>query len=52
MSKDRVLGKGLSALIQGADMRGAPMPPVDTDAVRRLPLEAIGFNPRQPRKTL
>ncbi len=51
MSKDRVLGKGLSALIQGADMRGLPMPPVDTEAVRRLPLETIGFNPRQPRKT-
>ncbi|MBE0567137.1 MAG: ParB/RepB/Spo0J family partition protein, partial [Krumholzibacteria bacterium] len=51
MSKDRVLGKGLSALIQGADPWGGPMPPVDADAVRRLDIEAIGFNPDQPRKT-
>lgn len=51
MSKDRVLGKGLSALIQGADMRGGPMAPVDADAVRRLDIDSIGFNPNQPRKT-
>ena len=51
MSKDRVLGKGLSALIQGADLRGGPVPAADTDTVRRLDLEAIGFNPDQPRKT-
>jgi len=51
MSKDRVLGKGLSALIQGADMRGGPVAPADTDAVRRIGIEAIGFNPDQPRKT-
>ncbi|MFN2371488.1 MAG: ParB/RepB/Spo0J family partition protein [Candidatus Krumholzibacteriia bacterium] len=51
MSKDRVLGKGLSALIQGADMRGGPVAPADADAVRRLDLDTIGFNPDQPRKT-
>ncbi len=50
MSKDRVLGKGLSALIQGADMRGGPAAPANSDAVRRIGIEAIGFNPRQPRK--
>ena len=50
MSKDRVLGKGLSALIQGADMRGERQMPVDADTVRRLDIETIGFNPDQPRK--
>ncbi|HPF70181.1 MAG TPA: ParB/RepB/Spo0J family partition protein [Candidatus Krumholzibacteria bacterium] len=50
MSKDRVLGKGLSALIQGADLRGAPVPGEPAEAVRKVALEAIGFNPDQPRK--
>jgi ParB family chromosome partitioning protein len=50
MSKDRVLGKGLSALIQGADMRGGPVAPVDTESVRKVGIETIGFNPDQPRK--
>lgn len=51
MNKNRVLGKGLSALIQGADLRGGPAAPADTESVRRIGIEAIGFNPDQPRKT-
>lgn len=51
VSKNRVLGKGLSALIQGADLTGSPLPPADESAVRNIPLEEIGFNPDQPRKT-
>jgi len=50
MSKNRVLGKGLSALIQGADMKGDPLPLANGDSVARVPLEEIGFNPNQPRK--
>ncbi len=50
MNKNRVLGKGLSALIQGADMRGGAVAPTDADSVRRIGIEAIGFNPDQPRK--
>ena len=51
MSKNRVLGKGLSALIQGADLTGVP--PRSTEAagtVAKLPLANIGVNPDQPRK--
>jgi len=51
MSRNRVLGKGLSALIQGADLTGAPVSVADDAIVRRLQLEEIGFNPHQPRKT-
>ncbi|MCB1184005.1 ParB/RepB/Spo0J family partition protein [bacterium] len=60
MSKNRVLGKGLSALLNGADLKGMPLPAAATapgaaaaDAgatVREVALEAIGFNPDQPRK--
>ncbi len=51
MSRNRVLGKGLSALIQGADLTGVPVSVADDAIVRRLQLEEIGFNPHQPRKT-
>ncbi len=51
MSKNRVLGKGLSALIQGADLMGPPLAGSDTTSVSHLPLETIGFNPDQPRKS-
>lgn len=49
MAKNRVLGKGLSALIQGADT------PLMTTAsggreVREVPLDDLAFNPDQPRK--
>jgi ParB family chromosome partitioning protein len=47
MKGNRVLGRGLSALIQGADA----VETTDGDRVSRLPLDAIGFNPRQPRKS-
>ena len=63
-NRKNVLGKGLSALIQGADLRGVP--PLAPDAPGgaaatdpaapaaggplRLSLSAIGVNPNQPRK--
>ncbi len=51
MSKNRVLGKGLSALIQGADLTGVPPRPTAAgDGVAKLPLAHIGVNPNQPRK--
>ena len=50
MSRNRVLGKGLSALIQGADLTGASMASGDEVGAPKIPLEAIGFNPGQPRK--
>ncbi len=51
MNKNRVLGKGLSALIQGADLTGVPPRPTDTGGgVAKLPLANIGVNPNQPRK--
>ena len=51
MTKNRVLGKGLSALIQGADLRGGPVATSGADSVRHIDIETIGFNPNQPRKT-
>jgi ParB family chromosome partitioning protein len=54
MSKNRVLGKGLSALLNGADLKGVPVGTggdTAVAAVRELPLETIGFNPNQPRKS-
>ena len=58
MSKNRVLGKGLSALLNGADIKGVPprvqapdnSPWDSAGPVREVLLEAIGFNPDQPRK--
>jgi ParB family chromosome partitioning protein len=50
MSRNRVLGKGLSALIQGADLRGVPQSDQETLGVQSIPLDHIGFNPQQPRK--
>jgi ParB family chromosome partitioning protein len=51
MNKNRVLGKGLSALIQGADLTGVPPRPVDSGGgIAKLPLANIGVNPNQPRK--
>ena len=50
MSKNRVLGKGLSALIQGADLRGVPAAQEAGTSVAKIPIEEIGFNPLQPRK--
>jgi ParB family chromosome partitioning protein len=46
MVNNRVLGKGLSALIQNAG------PTVDpgTREIREIPVEALSFNPNQPRK--
>ena len=49
--KHRVLGKGLSALIQGADLTGVPpLPPAGGGGVAKIPLANIGVNPHQPRK--
>jgi ParB family chromosome partitioning protein len=50
MSRNRVLGKGLSALIQGADLRGVPQADSEALGISTIPLEEIGFNPAQPRK--
>jgi ParB family chromosome partitioning protein len=50
MSKHSVLGKGLSALIPGADLKADTSATAAAD-VSRIALEAIGFNPEQPRKT-
>ena len=50
MNKNRVLGKGLSALIQGADLKGMITAPNEDASIHLVPLEKIGFNPDQPRK--
>lgn len=50
MNKNTVLGKGLSALLQGADLSGMTSSPDKDSSVHMVPLEAIGFNPDQPRK--
>ena len=47
MAKNRVLGKGLSALIQNAEPRLA----TGAREIYELPVEALAFNPDQPRKT-
>lgn len=65
-NKKNVLGKGLSALIQGADLRGVPPmaagaaaapgeshpapAPAPTGEPLKLRLASIGVNPDQPRK--
>ncbi len=53
MDKNRALGKGLSALLNGADFRGVPpraeMTP-DDSSVNKISIEEIGFNVDQPRK--
>ncbi len=51
MSKNRVLGKGLSALIQGADLKGMTTAPDEDASIHLVPLENIGFNSNQPRKS-
>jgi ParB family chromosome partitioning protein len=49
--QDRVLGRGLSALISGADRAGGSIGAGLGDREARLiPLVAIGLNPDQPRK--
>ena len=50
MNKNRVLGKGLSALIQGADLKGMTTAPDEDTSIHMVPLENIGFNKDQPRK--
>ncbi len=50
MGKNRVLGKGLSALIQGADLKGMTTAPDEDASIHMVPLENIGFNKDQPRK--
>jgi len=51
VNKNRVLGKGLSALIQGADLKGMTTAPDEDASIHLVPLENIGFNPDQPRKS-
>ncbi len=50
MGNNRRLGKGLAALIKGADLGGAPTPAMGDTGVQKVPLEEIGFNVNQPRK--
>jgi len=50
MNKNRVLGKGLSALIQGADLKGMTTASDKDTSIHMVPIENIGFNPDQPRK--
>lgn len=50
MSRNRVLGKGLSALIKGADLKGLSSDLPETSGISSLGLEEIGFNIDQPRK--
>jgi ParB family chromosome partitioning protein len=50
MAKQRVLGKGLSALIQNAGPISATTATATGREVREIPLEALAFNPHQPRK--
>ena len=47
MAKNRVLGKGLSALIQNAEI---PLVSAKGREVREVPLSALVCNPDQPRK--
>ena len=51
MDKKRVLGKGLSALISGADFQNGETLVHDDSAVLQVKLDEIGFNPGQPRKS-
>jgi ParB family transcriptional regulator, chromosome partitioning protein len=50
MDKKRVLGKGLSALISGADFQNGKAPIPEDSPVAQVKLDEIGFNPLQPRK--
>jgi len=50
MSKNKVLGKGLSALIKGADLKGLSGESSENNGISTLGLEEIGFNVDQPRK--
>lgn len=50
MERKKVLGKGLSALISGADLTPPSPDSVDESAVAKIKLDEIGFNPDQPRK--
>jgi ParB family transcriptional regulator, chromosome partitioning protein len=50
MSRDRVLGKGLSALIKGADLKGMTTGSKENNGISTLAIEEIGFNVDQPRK--
>ena len=51
MDKRRVLGKGLSALISGAEFQAGEPMETDSSLVAQVGLDEIGFNPRQPRKS-
>lgn len=50
MTSNRVLGKGLSALIQGADLTGIQADQTSGQIVSEIGLEEVGFNADQPRK--
>ncbi len=50
MGNNRVLGRGLSALIQEADLGIVPGAENGSEGIVKVQLEDIGFNPDQPRK--
>ncbi len=50
MSRNKVLGKGLSALIKGADFKGMSEESKENNGISNLALEEVGFNVDQPRK--
>ncbi len=50
MTKNRVLGKGLSALIHEADLDGIPGLDGESQKIVNVDIDDIGFNPDQPRK--
>ncbi len=50
MSSNKRLGKGLAALIKGADLKGGLAPDSDSSGLNKVSLEEIGFNVDQPRK--
>lgn len=49
--KRKALGRGLAALIPGADASPASAAPIDNQGLRMLSIERIQPNPAQPRKT-
>jgi ParB family transcriptional regulator, chromosome partitioning protein len=50
MAGNKRLGKGLAALIKGADLTGGVLPEPGDTGVNKVSLDDIGFNVDQPRK--
>ncbi len=50
MANNKRLGKGLAALIKGADLAGGLIADPGSTSVNKVTLEQVGFNTGQPRK--